>query len=326
MLNQNLFETVLVDPARSGANQLFIVSGYATPGIASTQLDVLQKEIGTPIEIHLIVGMTALDGIARAHHEQFKRLQSDKPQGEFQCNYLVVPPQVHSKTYAWCQDGKPVKGFVGSANYTNSGLFRHREAMSVDDALECFGYYQSLLGASISCLHPDAGQLVTFNDDIARRAREIGRESPVTSLRRGLSDRELGAQPVKLSLLERAGIVGGKSDLNWGQRPRREPNQAYIGVPAKIRRYGFFPQSGRHFTIQTDDGKSFDAVIAQQGDKAIETPTNNSELGRYFRKRLGLADGAPVGLEDLKRYGRTDVDFVRIDDDTYYMDFSVRRG
>ena len=69
--------------------------------------------------------------------------------------------------------------------------------------------------------------------------------------------------------------------------------------------------------------KSLVLRVEQQNDKAITTPENNSKLGEYFRYRLGLANGAFVTKEDLLRYGRTDVDFYKIDDEQYYMDFSV---
>lgn len=70
--------------------------------------------------------------------------------------------------------------------------------------------------------------------------------------------------------------------------------------------------------------KSLILRVEQQGDKAITTPENNSKLGEYFRYRLGLPNGAFVTKNDLIRYGRTDVDFYKIDDEQYYMDFSVR--
>lgn len=46
-------------------------------------------------------------------------------------------------------------------------------------------------------------------------------------------------------------------------------------------------------------------------------------LGEYFRNRLGLANGAYVTAADLRSYGRTDVTFIKIDEEHYYMDFSI---
>ena len=63
--------------------------------------------------------------------------------------------------------------------------------------------------------------------------------------------------------------------------------------------------------------------MEQDKNKAITTPENNSRIGEYFRNRLALANGAPVTKADLIRYGRTDVEFIKLDDEQYYMDFSV---
>jgi hypothetical protein len=46
-------------------------------------------------------------------------------------------------------------------------------------------------------------------------------------------------------------------------------------------------------------------------------------MGEYFRNRLGLANGALVTLNDLQRYGRTDITFYKIDEESFYLDFSV---
>ena len=63
---------------------------------------------------------------------------------------------------------------------------------------------------------------------------------------------------------------------------------------------------------------------AQDGGKGIHSTLNNSLLGKYFRNRLGLANGAFVTKSDLLKYGGTDVDFYKIDEETYYLDFSVK--
>ena len=63
--------------------------------------------------------------------------------------------------------------------------------------------------------------------------------------------------------------------------------------------------------------------VEQQNDKAITTPASNALLGEYFRNRLGLANGAYVTATDLRSYGRTDVTFIKIDEEHYYMDFSI---
>ena len=71
-----------------------------------------------------------------------------------------------------------------------------------------------------------------------------------------------------------------------------------------------------------DDNQIIQCVRAQDGDKAVHTPNDNALLGRYFRMRLGVASGALITIKDLERYGRTTVDFYKIDDENFFMDFS----
>ena len=74
--------------------------------------------------------------------------------------------------------------------------------------------------------------------------------------------------------------------------------------------------------VVTDDHHTLQLRVEQQNDKAITTPASNALLGEYFRNRLGLANGAYIHAGDLNNYGRSDVTFIKIDDEHYYMDFS----
>lgn len=58
-------------------------------------------------------------------------------------------------------------------------------------------------------------------------------------------------------------------------------------------------------------------------NKALTTPLGNSLLGEYFRRRLGVGNGEFVSIENLQEYGRDDVAFTKIDEEQYYMDFSM---
>ncbi len=131
-------------------------------------------------------------------------------------------------------------------------------------------------------------------------------------------------QAVDLSLLDsQTGQTHDRAGLNWGHRPGRNQNQAYIPVPMNIARSDFFPNIAVPFTVRTDDGQSFVLVKAQQGGKALETTENNAILGTYFRERLGVPLGQLVTLAHLQIYGRTDVTFIKADRGIYFLDFSV---
>jgi hypothetical protein len=116
--------------------------------------------------------------------------------------------------------------------------------------------------------------------------------------------------------------VPKSSGLNWGQRPGREQNQAYLSVPAYVQRSEFFPAAGVMFELTCDDGVVFQCVRAQANGKAIHTPANNSLFGLYFRNRLGVMPGYMVRLENLIAYGRSSADVYKIADGKYYLDFA----
>ena len=117
--------------------------------------------------------------------------------------------------------------------------------------------------------------------------------------------------------------VPKSSGLNWGQRPQRNQDQAYIAVPVDIQRSNFFPNPGENFLMRCDDGEEFNCKRAQANGKAIETPDNNAILGLYFRKRLGIRPGYLVTIQHLYKYGRTSVDIYYKNKNEYFLDFSI---
>ena len=79
-----------------------------------------------------------------------------------------------------------------------------------------------------------------------------------------------------------------------------------------------------------DDGISMEGLLegSQPIDgiiypKQISSFPNKSELGEYFRRRLGVPFGQPVRRLHLNRYGRTDVAVSLINEGVYRFDFSV---
>ena len=129
---------------------------------------------------------------------------------------------------------------------------------------------------------------------------------------------------VTLSLLTNRGTVAEKSHLNWGQRRNRNRDEAYIHIPVEHRRPGIFPPRRVPFTVRTDDEVTMIMVRQQDEGKAISTTDGNYILGEYFRRRMRVPLGKKIRMEDFQRYGRIDVEFVKLDDETYLMDFSIQ--
>ncbi len=321
MYYDDLFNIALMQPATS-ANCLKIVSGYATSAMAFNHL----KRLSNNINIQLIVGMCPRDGLSKSNHQGFKKLVDEDYRDTFQCSYIENSPAVHSKVYVWCQDDKPVCAYTGSANYTQTSFFSSQhEILTECNPETALHYYNTLDRNTIYCNHIEVENVIKiFHDKSYLRYSNLIADNPIST-----SDsvvKELVAlESIQVSLLNRDGVVSSRSSLNWGQRPEehREPNQAYIPLKSKIYNSSFFPNLGVDFTVLTDDNKVLICTRAQQNGKAIHTPHNNSLIGIYFRNRLGVQEGRKVTKEHLEAYGRNYLTFFKIDDETYFMDFSV---
>ncbi len=314
MITDKLFNKVLMEPVRStGANKLLAVSGYATASMVDKHLKLI-NDLNSKAELNLIIGMPRKDGIEKAQHNAFQRLVARGSFGNHvNCEYIVRGNPVHAKTYLWLKDDTPIVAFSGSANYTNTGFSQSQtEAMAEVNVDIANSFYNKCLRNSASCNATHIETMIaiietrSFNDN--PRAKPEG-------------------ECVTLTLLNtRDGETHKKAGLNWGQREGRNPNQAYIPVPKEVQDTDFFPERKEQFTVLTDDGDSFIFVRAQANGKALETTENNSYLGEYIRSRIGVPSGKRVTREHLSQYGRTDVTFTKIEEETYLMDFRPNFG
>ena len=321
--SHELREKILLEPVSMGADKLRIITGYSAHTMASWHITEIAKRFDRVVNIDLTVGMCARDMLFRPVHEGFKALTQDS-RYKFTCKYITEGSPVHTKIYLWEKDGVPFRAFTGSANYTQPAFFgRHREAMSECDSGEAAEYIDSLAGDSMLCTDDGIKDKIIIAERPPRLIRAKSDNKKISPV----SAKKLGAKSVTVSfIVKRTGETATRSGINWGQREGREHNQMYISLPTEIAKSDFFPGKGIHFSVMTDDGQAFILSRGQDSDKGMSTPLNNSLLGRYFRKRLGVPDGAYVRREDFERYGRTDITFYKLDDEQYFMDFSQPEG
>lgn len=325
MFDEQLFKNVLLNPIEKGADNLKIISGYATSAMAFHHLNKV-KDLEKKIQVSLVVGMTPDDGLSLSNHRGFQKIMSEDYHESFECSYIMKPPPVHSKLYVWSKSEKPFESFIGSANYSQRAFLSKSQKEIITPSNPDWGmeYFKKINLDSIFCTHPDAEKFVTiFNENqyrkrkrfVAKRDQEDGEQN---------FEELTGFDQVNITFINRYGEISKRSALNWGQRPEenREPNQAYMPLKAEIYQTEFFPPVGQHFTILTDDNKVLIGSRAQQNGKAIHTPHNNSLIGEYFRNRLGVPNGEAVLREHFENYGRFDINFYKIDEETFFMDFS----
>lgn len=310
----NLYAEVLERPYRNGFRNLKVLTAYASSAFVHHILQEFDA-----LRLELVLGMARREPIPVWDHNEYLRLVRET--GRATVWYFIGDPPIHAKAVLWSNSAGRATAFIGSANFSWSGFRDYQEAMipaNPQDVEKAFPHLSSL----INCTDQRVFERIRMSYQRKPDAAEIDTSAV------GSAVVARGCPRVRLPLTQaRSGRIHNRSGLNWGQRPGREPNQAYIPIPRRVHAENpdFFPKARREFTIITDDGESFVCVIAQDNNKAIETSRDNSILGKYFRRRLGVPLGARVTDNDLQRYGRDYVTIYKIDDSTYFLDFSTRR-
>jgi len=353
VVDSDLFDFALMNPLRSKVkpDSLKIVSGYASHAFASGHLAIL-KSRKEKVDIDLVVGMAAVDGIKFLDHEGFVSLHEKKEfayDGKFVCRYVQMAPSVHSKVYVWCKGNLPVVAFAGSANYTNNGfkVAGRKETLVECDPASAYEFFVSCRKNTIQCQAARKSDFVRGHEKKTALVKQS-----VCEIETDRASPFLGYEKIVVPLRNSDGHFGIESGLNWGLnkygRPRlqnksnpfggrRNPDEAYIRLPKEFD-CGFFPpyikvpkgksasEAQIRFSVLTDDNEMFSCIRASGGyGKEIETPQDNTELGRWFRKRLGIGSGKMITSKIMKRYGREDVTFYKISEDQFFMDFSVKK-
>ncbi|WKW12816.1 NgoFVII family restriction endonuclease [Pseudogemmatithrix spongiicola] len=305
---------IFAEPLRAGCNSLHVLSGYASPQIVYS---LLAREGATSVKVNVTVGMVVADGISLGAHRGFVSLQNIDYPGRVRVGYVVRGKPVHTKLYVWCQGRVPRFAFAGSANFTSNGLLGgYREVLVPADPAAGLALVNSVAATSISCDDPKMpGELVVLNP--RARARVTG---VIPQYRPWQGEGEKFAD---ISLLNSRTATGVAYGLNWGHRPGRDRDQSYLPVPAVVARSGFLPRRGLRFTLLSASGTALSAVVAQDGDKAIETPDSNAIMGRFIRSELGLPSGALIEASDLKRAKVTGFRLYAVDDETFAIEFGL---
>lgn len=316
MQTENLIRTLFLEPVSKGADRLCILSANASPGMASWLLKTYDECKISNIKLELIVGSTVINGINMLIHEGFKELHGTSYSGNscsFSCSYVYQLPAVQTNLYIWLKNDIPFCAFSDIGEFTQQALLRNC-CMQVSEAVpkDAYSIFEEASSRSVYCSYSEIEEDIRIYQSNLNIVAENGTH--------------FSENTIHLSLLTGKGIETGKrSGLNWGQRNKRNKNEAYIPLPSHIAKSGFFPLNKQHFIVVTDDKHTLLLRVEQQNDKAITTPASNALLGEYFRNRLGMPNGAFISKDDLVRYGRTDVTFCKIDDEQFYMDFSVNK-
>lgn len=244
-------------------------------------------------------------------------------------NRKIFYPEIacHSKCYLWLQGQTPIKGLIGSANFSSNGLQNdYRETLLEVDQNQLFvlkGYIEIILNSAKEC---NTVEVV---------------EAPETTQ---VYDKEV----CDMILYDpQTGQTQNGHGLNWGFADANvRPNDACIPIRTEhIRKYPkLFPPlqpdpESRKGTLKEVIEFVWDDGLVMQGrlegsqplpnndlkfPKQIASFPHKDELGIYIRQRLGIPLGQKVLREDLIKYGRDTISISLIEEGVYFFDFSVK--
>lgn len=308
---KNLYK-LFFDSFPNQATDFIALSGFVGP-------EPIRKLGELPLNSQIIYGLQKENPKIQLH-EQLLSLHND--------NRKIFYPDIacHSKCYIWLNGTTPVKGLIGSANFSSNGLCNdYRETLLEVDDNQLYvlkGYIEIILNSAKECTNvkvkEPADIVEGYNKDICNLI---------------LYDPQTGqTQP--------------KHALNWGHANANvRPNDACIPIRMDhIRKYPkLFPPlqpnpESRKGTLKEVVELVWDDGVVMQGRLEGSQPNNDNgmkypkqiasfphkdELGNYIRQRLGINLGNIIKREDLVTYGRDFVSLSLMEDGVYFIDFSV---
>ena len=313
---RNLFEHFF-QRYPNDATGFLAISGYLGP-------DPIRKLHSLPFPSQVIYGLQRETPNAALHNQLVK-----ESTGKVTIYYPEVPS--HAKCYLWMCGDRPLRGLVGSANFSTNGLTNDFRETLIEverpDLHSVLGYYNLLLEKSSVCT--EVSVTVSPNDTVEQR------------------------EYCDMVLYDpRTGEVQESSGLNWGFASENvAPNDAYIAIrvnhirscPNLFQPIFYNPEAGHRsrneyerVELIWDDGVVMPALF--EGTQPIDGKTypkqicslpSKSILGEYLRDRIGVPHAKDVtkrdqliSRQDLEKYGRNSIRLSLIQPGVYFADFS----
>lgn len=303
------------------ATDFYAISGYLGP-------DPVGRLLTLPLNSCIIYGLQR-ETPNLLLHQQLMKIHSDK--------VAIMYPDVpsHAKCYLWLKDDKPIRGLVGSANFSTNGLNNDFRETLIEvekpDLYAVKAYIDVIRDSSKACDHVPVTEVRTFATTDLNAVCEMELFDPDT------------------------GQVQGMSGLNWGfANGNVTPNDAYIPIrtrhikqfPHLFQPVFFNPEAGHRSRSKSkeaveliwDDGVIMEALFEGSQPinglnypKQISSIPKKSVLGEYIRSRLSLPPVSPDRKESekitratLEGYGRNSISLKLIQPGVYAADFQPR--
>jgi hypothetical protein len=302
------------------ATKFMGISGFVGP-------DPVEKLHGLPFESQLIYGLQK-ENPNSILHDQLKKSTRSK----VSVHYPTTAS--HSKSYIWLENEIPIRGLIGSANFSTNGLSNDFRETLIEvekpDLYAVLAYINLILQSSTICTSFQLTQRTLLTPTATNTSCEMVLFDP------------------------RTGEIQPGSGLNWGFSAKGNVTANDASIPIRTKHIRSFPnlfqpafykpQLGHRSRKQNetieliwDDGVVMKALFeGTQPVGGVDYPKqlcslpNKSLMGEYLRGRLGLPLvtnkrdlSQKVTRAHLEQYGRNFITLSLIQPGIYSADFSV---
>lgn len=303
------------------------------------------------LNITLYIGMTTQhEGLSKKNHEGFLNLTNQYGE-RIKIMYQITRPPTHIKLYSWIKDGSYYTHFVGSANFTENGLFKLNELM-VESQQNFESLYLEQNKNSVPCTHPDIQKLITLYDDSIDTdliiELEVDKDLVTENDDSTYSRNERTASNARQQTTEQSFsncfnkqltyITHSPSNYydiieipvvfknNWDSSRRGINNMFKAGQANYLEQSNKYPFTNtfpynRKLKFFTDDNKILEGRFDEDHDGRLYF---YDDIYQYFANRLGINEKRPITYSDLEKYNKDFVKIYKINDTEFLFDFSNR--
>jgi hypothetical protein len=243
-------------------------------------------------------------------------------------NREILYPKIlcHSKCYLWLKDNKPLKGLIGSANFSPNGLKNdYRESLLAIDKNQLYflkGYIELIQSSAIPCIEAEVKSVPPPKKDYNKEVCNMVLFDPATG------QTQIG------------------HGLNWGLAEGSHVRVNDSCIPIRMEHIRRYPKLFPPLTYDPERKRGslkevveiiWDDGVVMQGRLEGSQPTkgepkypkqfasypHKDDLGKYIRQRLGINLGERILMEDLVKYGSVDLRVSLLQEGVYYFDFST---
>jgi hypothetical protein len=327
---------------------LRIASGYfGTKTIKDYQSKFVR--IGRTGECKILIGMAFYGGITSKQKEALENihnlLRDDNPENGI---YISIKPY-HGKIYSIEKEQNQNKIYIGSSNFSEEGLLSRHECSALIESEETKTDAQAYLDLLFSDdlakpLHEVDLTVKTVLSVIAPSTLLTdyivpNNQVPDTATALGSFDIELRVDAQPSSSLNLYFEKGRKNQAGlYAPRPwyeieittnKQDRDNPFYPISHQIKA-GKNSRRGEFIAYAKDDDTYYklDMVVCSDYGKAIFTRAQSGgreTLGKYIKGRLEKAGvlkfGERITSETLNEYGKNFITFIKINNDTYIIEF-----